>query len=245
MPVHAIGAGISAIGSVAGGIATGKGAKKAAKAAAQGAEANRKEYQQFWEDAQGMWQPTIDRGNNYSSVIDGLNGLGGEAEANAAFDRWRNATGYQFQLDQGLGAVNSNAYASGMGDSGATLKALQDRGNQIASQSYNNYYNQLLGQQALGQQAMGNLMNANQWATQGMTNANDTQYGTKAQSAVQSASGWANAMNGVGQAAMGYAGAVNSNNQYNQWLASQQPSQGGSNTSSYKPAGTMPWHRNG
>ena len=65
---------------------------------------------------------------------------GGSAEALSAF---RGSTGYQDLLKTGLGAVNSGAYARGTGDSGSTLKALQDRGASIADSSANQWLGNL------------------------------------------------------------------------------------------------------
>lgn len=65
------------------------------------------------------------------------------APAPSPLDIIRNTPGYAFQLQQGLDAVNANAYAAGMGNSGAALKALQDRGDGLAQQYFNTYMGQL------------------------------------------------------------------------------------------------------
>lgn len=62
-------------------------------------------------------------------------GGGSGEQSAAALSAFRDSTGYQDLLREGLGATNANAYARGQGDSGATLKALQDRGTSIANQS--------------------------------------------------------------------------------------------------------------
>lgn len=49
--------------------------------------------------------------------------------------------GYQFQLDQGLNAVNSQAGAQGMLGSGGRLKALTQYGQGLANQDYGNWFN--------------------------------------------------------------------------------------------------------
>lgn len=95
---------------------------------------------------------------------------GGSTEALEAF---RGSTGYQDLLKTGLGAVNSNAYARGMGDSGATLKALQDRGTSIADSSAQSWLGNLGTLINAGGQARGlvagvgtNAVAANNAATQ-------------------------------------------------------------------------------
>jgi hypothetical protein len=69
-------------------------------------------------------------------------GFGGQTPANA-FDVFRNSTGYQFRLGEGLGALNSNAAAGGWLQSGAALKAAQEYGQNIASQEFGNYLGQV------------------------------------------------------------------------------------------------------
>lgn len=57
--------------------------------------------------------------------------------------------GYQFALEQGLGAIDRGAAARGGLISGATVKDAQKYGTGLASQTYDNYINQL--QEAAGQ----------------------------------------------------------------------------------------------
>lgn len=167
---------IGAVGSVAGGVAAGKGAKKAAKIAAQTADKNRALALGMYNDSVGRYQGDIDRGNAAGTAVSALLGLGGDASAQqAAFQNWRDSTGYQFNLNEGLGAVNSNAYASGMGNSGATLKALQDRGTQVANGYFNQYLGNLQNVQGVGSNAKAALTGAgNTYSTQ-VTNANNNQ----------------------------------------------------------------------
>jgi hypothetical protein len=69
---------------------------------------------------------------------------------NAAFDNFRNSTGYQFRLGEGLDAVGS-AYA-GIGglQSGAAMRGITDYGQNFASNEFGNYINALGNQQAVG-----------------------------------------------------------------------------------------------
>lgn len=103
-------------------------------------------------------------------------GAGGGSQA--ALDTFRGSTGYQDLLKTGLGSVNANAYASGMGDSGATLKALQDRGTNIANTSAQQWLGNLGNLMSAGGQARGlvagigtNTVNASNAATQNAANA--------------------------------------------------------------------------
>lgn len=54
--------------------------------------------------------------------------------------------GYQFALNQGLNAVQNSAAAGGSLESGRTLKALQDYGQGMANQEYNNWYGRRAGE---------------------------------------------------------------------------------------------------
>lgn len=117
----------------------------------------------------------------------GLNGPSGNAAATAAF--WNNP-GIQAQLQTGSQNVLRNAAQTGTTASGATLGALQNLGQNTASQGWNTYVSQLapylnFNQGAAGGVAntytgLGNALNANQgslanlnWqAATGIGNAN-------------------------------------------------------------------------
>jgi hypothetical protein len=136
------GAIVGAVGSVAGGIASGKGAKKAAKIQAQAQAQQTAALQQMYNQNVARMTPTYDRGEAAQSRIQTLLGLSGGdgADAQAILAE---TPGYKFAVDQALKSTSANAYASGLGNSGAALKALQDRANSLATQNYNTYVGQL------------------------------------------------------------------------------------------------------
>lgn len=124
----------------------------------------------------------------------------GDAAA-SALDTFRNSTGYQDLVKEGLAAVNSNAYARGMGDSGATLKALQDRGTSLADRSAQGWLGNL-----------GNLINAGSSArglvagvgTNTVNSVNQaTQSGADASSnaALINGQNWSNVLQNIGNSA--------------------------------------------
>ena len=86
------------------------------------------------------------------------------AAANATggqqYGGFQQSPGYQFQLQQGLGAIDSSAASRGNLFSGATMKAAQAYGQGLANQDYGNYLNRLGGMAASGQNAAGNLATA-------------------------------------------------------------------------------------
>jgi len=82
----------------------------------------------------------------------GANGPGGnEAYTNA----YRSTPGYQAGLDTGTNAVMRGANAGNMGQSGATLKALERYGINYEDQKSNDFWSKLMGLSNQGYQAVG------------------------------------------------------------------------------------------
>lgn len=61
----------------------------------------------------------------------------------SAFDNYLNSTGYQFQKQQGVGAITGNAASRGLLNSGSTAKALDKYGQGVGAQGFSNYLDQL------------------------------------------------------------------------------------------------------
>lgn len=81
-------------------------------------------------------------------------GMGGTpVNPQSAFDTFRNSTGYQFRLGQGMNTVNSGWAGKGLLQSGAALKSLNDYGQGMASAEFGNWMGQLGNQQSLGSSA--------------------------------------------------------------------------------------------
>ena len=87
---------------------------------------------------------------------------------------FQQSPGYQWQLQQGLGAVQNQASASGDALGGNTLKALQTYGTGLANQDWNNAQNTALQQYTTNAQTglAGYQTNANTALNQYQTNAN-------------------------------------------------------------------------
>lgn len=79
-------------------------------------------------------------GANLYADANGINGPEGNARAVGAFQA---GPGYQFQMDQGLQAVNRSASAAGMLPSGNTLAAATQFGQGLANQEYGNWLGRL------------------------------------------------------------------------------------------------------
>jgi hypothetical protein len=194
VPPVVIAAGIAAGGSILGGAIASGSASKAAKAqqsVAQQQIAANNENRQF---ITGLEQPNIDRGNWAGDTYAGLLGKGDAASSQKALDTWRNSISYQDLLKTGMDAVNSNAYARGLGDSGATYKALQAKGQSLANQTQGIYMSNLNNLIQTGNSAIGNVAGvatqttgANNAALQGSADA-------QSNAALMSGAGWQNAI---------------------------------------------------
>lgn len=128
---------------------------------------------------------------------------------------------YQFRLQQGQDAIQSSAAAKGGLLTGATLKALQNYGQESASQEYSNAYNRFNADQTnrynrlsslvgIGQNAAAQVGNAGAQTAQAV--ANNTMAGANSIAAgqVASANNWANTANNLGSMATSYAFMKNS-----------------------------------
>lgn len=148
-----ISAGVGAVGSVAGGLISASGAKSAASqqaaAAEQAAQLQNQQYQQTRADllpyntaGQSMLGPLS---NYYGTTA--AQGAVAQAAAQGAIPQipdqatLLNMPGYQFNLDQGLKAIQSQATANGLGLSGAATKAAMNYGTGLADQYLNQYFN--------------------------------------------------------------------------------------------------------
>lgn len=183
---------MSIFGDVLGSIVSSKANKKAAKIQAQTTDkilAANNENRTF---ITGLNQPNIDRGNVAGTTYAGLLGFGDAAASSAALDTWRGSTGYQDLLNTGLGAVNSGAYARGLGDSGATLKALQTRGMNIANQNQQQYMGNLGTLIATGNSAIGNVSGAAMDTTKANNGALQTNADAQGHNALMQGSIWSN-----------------------------------------------------
>lgn len=122
---------------------------------------------------------------------------------------------YQFRLQQGQDAIQSSAAAQGGLLSGATLKALQGYGQDMASQEYSNAYNRFNADQTnrynrlsnlvgIGQNAAAQVGNAGAQTSQAI--ANNTMAGANALAAGQigRANAWTDGAQQLGSLATAY-----------------------------------------
>jgi hypothetical protein len=119
----------------------------------------------------GAFSPTVSQGTGaFGSIADllgqnggtiGENGIGTGA-AGQGFSNYLNSTGYNFMRDQGSQAITNNNAAKGLLNSGSTLKALSNYGQNMGANYFQNYLSNLAGLGSAGLQAGGLIGNAGQ-----------------------------------------------------------------------------------
>jgi len=156
----AVGAGVSAVAGIAGGImqknAIDKGASQARDALNQGVTTATNQL--------SPWTTTGVPANQQQSDLLGLNGPDAATKALATY---RTSPGYQWQMGEGLRAVDAGAAANGLLRSGAALKAEQTFGAGLADSDFGNYWNRLQQLSGAGLSAAGGIASA---ATGGAAN---------------------------------------------------------------------------
>lgn len=98
----------------------------------------------------------ITQGTQANGALGAMLGLGGDQAAQAqAFNNFKNSTGYQQGLTQGVNAITGSAATRGLLNSGSTAKAVDTYGQNYADSQYQNYTNLLQGLNSTGNQAAG------------------------------------------------------------------------------------------
>ena len=98
---------------------------------------------------------------------------GGAQAANDAFARFRDSTGYQFRLGEGMNALNTGYAAKGLLNSGAAQKAAIKFGQDYGSAEFGNYLGYLGNQQGLGLSGASALAGVGQGYANSMTAINN------------------------------------------------------------------------
>lgn len=152
MPWGVAAAAIAAGGVVGGGILSSNAQKKQVNAMREQIEENRRQY----DTTVGRMQPYVDFGKGQ---LNGLNDVITNKNPSNYID-----PGYNFRLKSGGNAITNSAAANGMIQSGDTLKALEQYGQDMGSQEYGNAFNRWLsegqfrqGLAGMGQDAAANL----------------------------------------------------------------------------------------
>lgn len=155
----AVAAGVSAVAGIAGAAMQ----SSAVSGAADKAQQTQREAQEATRQAQAQMRsdllPYMTAGTNALAPAQALLGLNGPEAAANAMQGFQQSPGYQFQLDQGLRAIDAGASARGMLRSGATIKAEERLGQDLASQEFGTYYNRMMNLASLGQNAAAGVGN--------------------------------------------------------------------------------------
>lgn len=181
-----------------GGIDAGVAAQMQSGREAQG------QMRQMWDKQQQMAQPWLNQGQA------ALTSLG----SNDFMKNWQADPGYQFRMNEGLKATQGSMAARGLGQSGAALKALQNYGQNQASQEFGNVYNReygrLSGLAGIGMNALNGLSVASQNYGNQMANITTGMGNAQAAGAMAHAQGQQSMMSGLmnlgGMALGGYLG---------------------------------------
>lgn len=147
----------SAATSVAG--AVGGGGSQSGDISAGQAQANAAQ-QQAYDEYNTNETPFISTGQSALSGLadaDGLNGATGYANALSSFQA---SPGYQYQVSQGLSAIDNGAASRGTLRDGNTVRAEQQLGSDLANQDFGNYVGRLNTLTTLGQTATSALGSA-------------------------------------------------------------------------------------
>lgn len=168
-------AGAVAVGTIGGALISGSAAQGAANTQAQAANNATQLQQMIYNQTQGNLQPYQTAGTNALAGLQNFLGTGGSGPSNLTGLGTQmfqynpaNDPEYQFLLKQGGNAITNQASALGGVNSGNTLRALSDYGQNTALQSYqtefgnwntqlNNIFNRYANVAGSGQNAAANL----------------------------------------------------------------------------------------
>lgn len=160
MPAAAVVAGIGAAVGVVSSIKSADAQKSAAESAAKAAKYTAKQATQLQHD---IYQQNREDLAPWREA--GTNAL--ESIQNALKDgsAYKKSPGYDFRLAEGSKAINRSAAAGGGALSGKTLKALNQYGQDYATNDYQNYLNRYYNLAGLGQVGVtGSVSNGNNYA---------------------------------------------------------------------------------
>lgn len=209
-----------AIGSITGANKQAKAAQQAANTQAAASREATQIQKDMYDQTRADLMPYADAGKNSLAQLMGQMGPDGYFNQTYTGQDIYSDPSYQFRLQQGQDAIQSGAAARGGLLSGATLKALQGYGQDMASQEYQNAYNRFNADQTNQYNRLSNLVGVGQNAAAQQGNAgaqtaqavaNNTMAGANAQAAGQIAAGNRTANNfgallGVGNMVSGFFG---------------------------------------
>ena len=205
MPPVVIGGAIAAAGAVGGAALGASASKKASKSAAnaqlEAAAQNNALTREIYDKNYKNLSPWMTRGNTAGGAVNALLGLGGDPTAQRnAFDTFRDSTGYQFRMGEGMNALNSGYAARGMLNSGAAQKAAMRYGQDYASGEFGNYLSALNSQNQTGFAAGSALAGVGQNMANNISANNQSAADARSNAAIASGVANSNMYAGIGNA---------------------------------------------
>ena len=187
-----------AIGSITGANQQAKAAQNAAKTQAKAADKASQIQKDMFDQVRSDLNPYRTAGSDALAQLMGGMGQDGQFMKTYSGQDIYDDPSYQFRVNQGNNAIQGSAAAQGGLLSGATLKALQNYGQESASQEYQNAYNRFNADQTnqynrlsnlvgIGQNAAAQTGNAGTQTAQAI--ANNTMQGANSQAAGTIAAG--------------------------------------------------------
>jgi hypothetical protein len=105
----------------------------------------------------GYLNPYMQSGEKANTAVENIYGLNGAEAQNQSAGLYQTSPGYEWQMKQGIGAIDNSAAAKGLRKSGATLKSLQTYGQGMADQDYQRWLEGITG---LGKQGAASAFGA-------------------------------------------------------------------------------------
>jgi hypothetical protein len=150
-----IGDALNSVGNVVGSLLGSNASNSAANTQANAANQASQTQLQMFNTLQQNLNPYKQAGLPALQQLSQGTAPGGQFNSTFTPDQYTQSPGYQWQLQQGMNAMNNQANAAGMGLSSANLQSLGSYVTGAAQQDYHNAYNQWLSNR---QSNMGNIM---------------------------------------------------------------------------------------
>jgi hypothetical protein len=209
----AIGAGIALAGTAV----SANAASNAADQQSQSSQASLDLQRQQHDQSIALQKPYTDAGNNALQTMQQLNG--------GNFSSFTQSPDYQFALSQGTKAMDASAAARGNLFSGGYGQQLQQFGQGLATQNYDNFYNHLAGISAQGEIAATQSGYQNAGFANAGTNINTNMGEAQAKGTLSQASAWNNGLNQLasayGQYGSSYGGGSGGSTNVGSWNGGQ------------------------
>lgn len=141
-------------------------------------------FNQAYPFLQGALGDQVGNAGKGSSAIASLLGLNGSDDGSAAFNTFKDSSGYNFIKDEGVKGITGSMAAKGLLGSGSALKAISGYGTNLASSFLNSYLSNLMGLSNTGIQAGQILSSAGSTA-----NSQGTSYGNSSGSSFNASLG--------------------------------------------------------